>query len=250
MLFELGKLEKMEFRFIEYADGSRPVVPIDPYFVQVNPASYSLNKRINYQTVAPMGSQESTANYNNSGPTTLQFELVFDGTGVIDTASLLDEIPLAGAIASAFSEDKELTVYEQILKFENIVYQLDGEIHQPNKVQILWGKLQFEGALVSINYSYTLFQPDGSPLRAKANCTFQGTKTAEQIAREMNLGSPDLTHVREISEGDTLPLLAQKIYGNPELYLEIARVNKLINFRRLQAGTRVALPPIEKGRKV
>jgi hypothetical protein len=250
MLFELGKLEKMTLRVIEYADGSRPEVSEDKAFtVQVNPASYSLSKRINYQTAQPMGSQESTATFSSSSPSTLQFEIVFDGTGVIDTASLLDEIPLVGAIASAFSEDEELTVYEQILKFEEIVYKLDGDIHQPNKVQIFWGTLQFEGGLSSINYSYTLFQPDGSPLRAKANCTFQGTKTAEQIALEENLSSPDLTHVREIKEGDTLPLLAQKIYGNSELYLEIARINKLINFRRLRAGTRVSLPPIEKGRK-
>jgi len=250
MLFEQGKLEKMTLRVIEYADGSRPEVSEDKaYTVQVNPASYSLGKRINYQNTRPPGSQESTATFNNSGPSTLQFEIVFDGTGVIDTASLLDEIPLAGAIASAFAEDEEFHVDEQILKFEEIVYKLDGEIHQPNKVQIFWGKLQFEGALSSINYSYTLFQPDGSPLRAKANCTFQGTKTGEQIALEENLSSSDLTHLHEVKEGDNLPLLAQKVYGNSELYLEIARVNKLINFRRLQAGTRVSLPPIEKKSK-
>jgi len=249
MLFEQGKLEKMTFWVIEYADGSRPEVSDKAYTAQVNPASYSLNKRINYQNNPPAGSQETTAAFNNSGPSTLQFEIVFDGTGVIDTASLLDEIPLAGAIASAFAEDEEFNVYEQILKFEKIVYELDGKIHQPNKVQILWGKLQFEGALSSINYSYTLFEPDGSPLRAKANCTFQGTKTAKQIALEANKGSPDLTHLRAIKEGDSLPLLAQKVYGNSELYLEIARVNNLINFRRLQAGTRVSLPPIEKRSK-
>lgn len=250
MLFEQGKLEKMTLRVIEYADGSRPEVSEDKSFtVQVNPASYSLTKRIHYQNTRPAGSQESTASFNNSGPSTMQFEIVFDGTGVIENASLLDEIPLSGTIASAFAEDEEFNVDEQIQKFEQIVYELDGTVHQPNKVQIFWGKLQFEGALSSINYSYTLFQPDGSPLRAKANCTFQGTRTGEQIALEENLNSPDLTHLHEIKEGDNLPLLAQKVYGNSALYLEIARVNKLINFRRLQAGTRIILPPIEKRSK-
>jgi hypothetical protein len=247
MLFEQGQLEKMTLRVIEYADGSRPEVSEDKsYTVQVNPASYTIGKRIQYQNQRPPGSQEGTATFDNSGPSTLQFEIVFDGTGVVKNASSLDEIPLVGAIASAFGEDEEFSVYEQIVKFEKIVYRLDGENHQPNKVQIFWGSLQFEGALTSINYTYSLFQPDGMPLRAKANVSFQGTKTAEQIALEENLASPDLTHLREIKEGDTLPLLAQKVYGNPNLYLEVARVNKLINFRRLQAGKRISLPPIDK----
>ena len=250
MLFEQGKLEKMTLRVIEYADGSRPEVSEDKFFtVQVNPASYSLGKRIQYQNQRPVGSQESTATFNNSGPSTLQFEVTFDATGVVQNASLVDEIPIAGAIASAFSEDEEFSIDEQVSKFEEIIYKLDGDNHQPNKVQIFWGNLQFEGALTSINYSYTLFQPDGTPLRVKANCSFQGTKTGEQIALEENLASADLTHLHEIKEGDTLPLLAQRIYGNSGLYLEIARVNKLVNFRRLQAGTRIALPPIDKSAK-
>ncbi len=250
MLFESGKLEKMTLRVIEYPDGSRPEVSDNKvYTVQVNPATYTVGKSIQYQNQQPAGSEESTAAFRSSGPSTLQFEIVFDGTGVIENVSGVGGVPLMGAIASALTKDEEFNVYEQIVLFEQIVYRLDGETHQPNKVQIFWGSLQFEGALTSINYTYSLFQPDGMPLRAKANCSFQGTKTAEQIALEANLNSPDLTHLREIREGDSLPLLAQQIYGNANLYLEVARVNKLVNFRRLKAGTRIALPPIDKAEK-
>jgi hypothetical protein len=247
VLFEQGKLEKMTLKVIEYADGSRPEVDEDKsYTVQVNPASYSLNKQTNYQRQRPPGSQESTQQFQHSGPTTLSFEITFDGTGVINTQSVLDEIPVVGAVASLFSEEEPFDVDDQIKQFEEIVYRFDGEIHQPHKVKIFWGKLTFEGAITTISYSYTLFNPDGTPLRAKANCTFVGTRTAEQIAQEENRSSPDLTHLREFQEGDSLPLLAHQVYGNPELYLELARVNKLVNFRRIQAGRRIVLPPIDK----
>ena len=50
---------------------------------------------------------------------------------------------------------------------------------------------------------------------------------------------------RDVRDGDSLPVLAYEIYGNPELYLEVARVNKLVNFRKLRSATRVAFPPVE-----
>jgi nucleoid-associated protein YgaU len=53
-----------------------------------------------------------------------------------------------------------------------------------------------------------------------------------------------------VREGDNLPLLTYRIYGNAELYLEVARVNKLINFRRLRVGSRVAFPPVDKESKL
>jgi hypothetical protein len=248
VLFDQGQLEKMTLRALEYdSDGIPSEVPDKSFTVQVNPASYTLNKTIAYENQQSQGSQETTANFRSSGPTTIQFDITFDATGVIKAEGALDGVPLVGAIASLFSEDEELTVNDQIATFEEIVYTLDGINHRPNPVRIIWGEFSFDGALSSVNYSYTLFQPDGTPLRAKATCSFQTSRSGEENALEANLSSPDLTHIREIKEGDTLPLLAQKIYGNPELYLEIARVNQLIDFRRLKAGTRVSLPPIDKG---
>ena len=55
---------------------------------------------------------------------------------------------------------------------------------------------------------------------------------------------PDLTRLRDVRDGDTLPLLVNDIYGKPELYLEVARANRLFNFRKLKAASRLSFPPL------
>ena len=64
--------------------------------------------------------------------------------------------------------------------------------------------------------------------------------------RQQNPTSPDLTHLRDVKDGDTLPLLVYDIYGDGKFYLEVARVNKLVNFRSLRSATRLSFPPLDK----
>lgn len=255
MLFEKGKLEKMTITALKYPPSvngkvGKPTVVKDKSFtVQVNPASYSLNKRIRYQEIQPPGSGGSPQKHVYNNPSTLSFEIIFDGTGVISEESLLDQVPAVGAVVSLLSKQKKFVVEEQVKVFEDLVYYIDGDIHQPNKVRIVWGKLTFDGSLTTANYDYTLFNPDGSPLRVKVNCSFAGTVMPQDDAAKTRKSSADLTHIRELTQGDTLPLLADKVYGNPGLYIEVARVNKLINFRRLAPGQRIVLPPLDKSAK-
>jgi len=37
-----------------------------------------------------------------------------------------------------------------------------------------------------------------------------------------------------------------KIYGDSKYYLEVARANKLINFRKLKIGQKIFFPPLQK----
>jgi len=252
VLFDQGKLEKMTIQaFQPDTDPAEPPQlsedPEDVYVVQVNPSRYTLNHTLTYANLQGQGNSGRDAVYSNSEPTALQFEFLFDGTGVVPPPSALGDVPLVGAIASALSGEEEFGVMEEIAKFDHVVYEHDGEVHGPRKVQLTWGTLVFPCALTSLNYQFTLFKPDGTPLRAQANCNFQEAMTDSQRELLENNSSPDLTHIREIKEGDTLPLMAHRIYGDARHYIEVARVNKLVNFRRLRAGTRLTLPPIAKG---
>ena len=57
---------------------------------------------------------------------------------------------------------------DEIKKIERIVYTYNGDIHRPNYVQVQWGKnINFNSVLKSFDTTYTLFRPDGTPLRAK-----------------------------------------------------------------------------------
>jgi nucleoid-associated protein YgaU len=100
--------------------------------------------------------------------------------------------------------------------------------------------------MLSAQVTYKLFHSSGLPLRATINATFKQTMSAEEQAATARLQSPDLTHFRLVKAGETLPLIAQKVYGDPAMYLEIARVNNINNFRRLKEGQQLVLPPINK----
>ena len=97
-----------------------------------------------------------------------------------------------------------------------------------------------------MDITYKLFKPDGTPIRATIHATFKGfIEDSLRVARENN-NSPDLTHIRMVNEGDTLPLMTFRIYGNSKYYLEVAKANKLVNFRKLVPGQQIFFPPIEK----
>ena len=251
-LFDQGKLEKMTIRVVDAPATARtPPVPsddpADTYVVQVNPKSYSLNYLLNYTDRHGQGDSSRAAIFANSQPTTLEFDFLFDATGVVPPPSELGDVPLVGAIASALAGGGEYDVRDEISKFLDVVYTYDGTIHRPHQVLLIWGTLEFACVLSSVNFQFTLFKPDGTPLRAVAKARFLQAETAAQRALRENNSSPDLTHLREVREGDSLPLLAYRVYGDAAFYLEVARVNKLVNFRRLEAGRRLTLPPVAKG---
>jgi hypothetical protein len=251
MLFDKGKLEKLTLRAFKPSSSAKEPAqpsdaPEDTYTVQVNPSSYTLNRLLTYSYQRGQGFSKGEAVYSDSPPVNLQFEFLFDGTGVVPKPSELGDIPLVGAIASALSKDKPFVVMDEIKKFDKLVYDYSGKMHRPRQLLLVWGSLVFPCVLTSLNYRFTLFKQDGTPLRAVAACTFcESVPHAERVRRE-NASSPDLTHLRDVREGDTLPLLAHEIYGNAQLYLEVARANKLVSFRRLRPASRLSFPPLDK----
>ncbi len=95
-----------------------------------------------------------------------------------------------------------------------------------------------------MNIDYKLFNPNGSPIRAVVKVKFISATDAELTAAKENKKSPDLTHVRMVKEGDTLPLMTFRIYGDSKYYLEVAKANKIQNFRKLKVGQEIFFPPI------
>lgn len=49
-----------------------------------------------------------------------------------------------------------------------------------------------------------------------------------------------------VKEGETLPYLCHKIYGDSLLVRQVARFNNLNSFRNIPAGTELLFPPLKK----
>ena len=224
----LGKLEKLYIVPYNNADYTVTHIAAPPFFALINPETYSHRYKIDfYDTQAP-GTSGSSLRFNKIPPEELNFDFVFDGTGVIQSI-----FPSA------------LPVNEQLEIFKHQLLQYQGEIHRPYYLKIHWGTLLFKGVLTSLDIEYKLFSPDGTPLRAIAKCAFKGSiEESLRLAIE-NRMSPDITHKRILKQGDTLALLTQKIYNDQHYYMDVAEVNRLDGFRKTKPGTEIFFPPIK-----
>ena len=196
----------------------------------LNPEKYTLNYKVEYTEAQGQGTSATQPKFVRSLPEDFEIEFLFDRTGVIQGQN--------NASGDGIIDD--------IQKFKKIVFDYSGDEHKPNYVMIGWGTLLFKGTLLEMSIEFKLFAPDGTPLRAVAKTKFKGSIEDDLRVAKENNNSPDLTHIRTVKEGDTLPLMTYKIYGDSKYYLQIAAVNNLSNFRKLKAGQEIKFPPIEK----
>ena len=207
----------------------------------MNPDKYTFNYKIEQNNNQASGTSSSAVRFNKIPPENLDLEFVFDRTGVVvDYGS-----PSTDADDKVY-KDEGNGIIDDIEKFKRVVFDYNGDNHRPNYLVISWGTLLFKGTLTEMNITYKLFKSDGLPLRASVRAKFKGfVEDILRVARENN-SSPDLTHVRMVKEGDNLPLMTYRIYGDPKYYLEVAKANGIANFRKLKAGQMIVFPPIEK----
>lgn len=193
--------------------------------VKINPASYTHNHQVKYNNSTAQGSPGTTLKFQGIPPETISFDIYFDASGAVD--------------------QDVVDVKDQLDEFKAVCFMYNGTIHEPNYLVLSWGSLVFKCKLTSLDISYTLFKPDGSPLRAKASVKFEEALDSSVIAAEAGEESPDLTHLILVKQGDTLPLICKKAYGDASYYMEVAKHNKLVNYRNLIPGTELYLPPIK-----
>lgn len=224
-----GSLERMVIT--AYSDANYNSQTGRPFTVWINPATYSHDYTIDYADRQAPGSNGPSPEFNRVGQECISFELVFDATGVIPPPIPGTPIPADG-------------VAGLIDTFVALVATVNGSIHRPNYIKLSWAQLQFQCVLTKLNITYSLFKPNGTPIRAKAQVTFQSFTSESQLAAEANLTSPDLTHLVTVLAGDTLPALCHRIYGSSTYYIQVARFNGLADFRRLIPGHRLVFPPL------
>lgn len=243
----LGQLQKMTL--VAYSDNTFSAdkkLPVDPYVVLINPETYALSYSLSLNDTSAQGSSVPVVGYNKGNLQTLNFKFLFDGTGVIKSNDVGILSGLASGLAIPGVNALTLDVAAELGKFKKVVYDYQGTSHQPPYVQIRWGVLSYNCVLTRMNITFKLFKPDGSPLRAEADCTFTGVIDEKKLTALMNKQSPDISHIKTVIDGDTLPLMCYKEYGDSKYYYQVAQFNGLTNFKQLIPGTKLVFPPVAK----
>jgi len=203
--------------------------------VTINPENYSRTYGRRYSGTEEEGGKDKSAigksaaitKFSRPTPEKLSFSIVLDGTGVVPDAV-------------------GVKVADQVLQLRKTAYDFVGDEHEPAPVKIVWGAGldEFYGRLTDLTVDYTLFKSDGTPLRAKIKLDFVQAMTEREESSLAKRKSPDMTHVIRVREGDTLPLLCQRVYKDDSKYLAVARLNDLDTFRDLKPNTLLRFPPM------
>lgn len=228
------KLQKLKINV--YADRQRRGLPQDDFTVMFNPNTISMRHENIFQKYQGINTSGREARYSHSHSEEVRLDLVLDGTGVTHYGLST----LVGGLES---------VSDQVDKFLELCFDMDGDIHEPKFLKIQWGTgvlKDFDCRLKAVDIAYTAFEPSGAPLRATLKTTFVEDIATSKRIRQEGKNSPDLSHVRLVKSGDTLPLLTKEIYGSAEYYLRVAQFNQLNDFRNLQPGQKLIFPPLEK----
>ncbi|MFZ5964788.1 hypothetical protein ACOXXX_17735 [Thalassococcus sp. BH17M4-6] len=198
---------------------------VGEYSLQVNPQTYNHVSQSLFSRARGSDTAGTIQKFRTLSPQTVTFDFILDATGVI--AGIRD-------------------VATEIKKFRDVAYDYHGSIHSPYYLKMLWGGLAFKCVLTDLKVEYQLFNPSGKPLRAKLSVTLREHQTPQDLARKADKKSADLTHAETVFDGATLPLITNRVYDRPDLYINVARANDLNNIMHLQAGDRLRCPPVKE----
>jgi hypothetical protein len=229
MGLQLAKLEKLKILAFKNAERTEKVSGCSEFEAMFNPKSIKETHSIVWGMRQGQNSSGKQMNYSRSKPARLDLDLLLDGTGIY-----------------SIETNKQKTVSDRVQEFLDVTFRYNGDIHEPNYLVMEWGQSDFSCRLLNVDIKYNLFDRDGRPLRAELEVSLVGDEEEKKRAGREQKSSPDLTHVRMVRSGDTLPLLTQQIYGSASHYLGVARLNDLDHFRNLTPGQTIFFPPLER----
>ncbi|HEU4833214.1 MAG TPA: LysM peptidoglycan-binding domain-containing protein [Pyrinomonadaceae bacterium] len=188
-----------------------------------NPTEYQLQKSNNFSEIAIPGLESPPIQFVRGNSAKLTVELL------ADTSDTLDDV-----------RDKYVTKVRELMKVK-------PESHAPPIVRFVWGKSEknaFRGVIESLNITYTLFSPEGTPLRAKLSLTLKEYRPVPDQLNDPPRNSPDVEKSWVVRRGDKYSSIAASVYRDPEQWRAIAEANEVKDPRVLRPGTVLTLPKI------
>jgi nucleoid-associated protein YgaU len=196
--------------------------------VQFNPEEYTQNREINYAQAAIPGLSGPILQFVNGNMQTLEMELFLDS---------YEEHRVGSAVVNAARSDvRDLTA-----KITDLM-AIQPTTHAPPVLLFTWAKLAFTCVLARASQRYTMFLPDGTPVRARVNVTFNEYRNADLEAKEVKRETSDYSKRCTVADAETLSSIAAREYGDPRLWRVIAIANELQYARNLPTGLDLLLP--------
>jgi hypothetical protein len=201
-----------------------------------NPHEYKLTKSNSWTPSRIKGRNQPHVDFAGGGAGELTLNLIYDTYEAHDW------------FKNAAREDvrnytKDL--WELMLIDKSKINTITGK-SEPPTCRFEWGKLwSFVGVITRIDQTFTLFLPDGTPVRAKVDVTFKQTTDEAAYPRTNPTSGGDAgERVYVVNEDDTLTGIAYAMYGDATVWRHLAEANRIDNPLKLRPGQRLIVKPL------
>ena len=195
--------------------------------VMFNPEEYTLSKDVNYARIAVPGLLSPVLQFVHGNTQTLDMELFLD---------TYEEHRQGSRVVNQRGED----VRRLTKQITDLLW--DRELHAPPVLLFTWSSLSFKCVLAKVTQKFVMFLPDGTPVRARVQVTFNEFASPLEQQREQKNETADYTKLHVVLQGETLSTIAARVYDDPARWRPIAVVNDIDDPRALTVGRRLVIP--------
>lgn len=200
-----------------------------------NPKEYTIQKQNQWKIDPVVGAALPTAQFGGGQPRKLTLDLLFDGSdSKLDVRSVTDRLFKMMEINKALGSGT------------------GKNSGRPPMVTFTWGStVTFKAVADSLSVQYTLFRPDGSPIRAQAKLSLiQVEKAADKSSGKGGGKGNNNPTTRAlpgigshlVRDGDSLPSIAYTHYHDATRWRAIAETNGIDDPLRIRRGTTLSIP--------
>jgi hypothetical protein len=165
--------------------------------------------------------------FTGAGPCTLNLEMFFDASATHDgsvVAAVEKLLSCCTPTAASAAKQRPCPVL--------VVFQ--------------WGRItSFPAFVTSVDARYTLFAPDGTPIRAICTVALEEMPTQAEKTNPTS-GALSVRKVHTLVAGDSLASVAHTEYGQAALWRALAQYNDIDDPMRLPRGTRLLVPGLDE----
>ena len=196
--------------------------------VMFNPEEYTLNRDINYAQAAIPGLSGPVLQFVSGNMQTLDMELFLD---------TYEEHRVGNTVLNPGRSDVRVMT-RKVTDLMNI----EPSTHAPPVLLFTWASLSFTCVLARASQKFTMFLPDGTPVRARLTVSFSEFRNVDLEAKEVKRETADFTKRHVAGQGESLWSIAAAEYGDARLWRVIAIANSIDRPRPLAIGMPLVLP--------
>jgi hypothetical protein len=192
-----------------------PIIPL-----RFNPTEYRVSKGNNFAEIDIPGLESPPLQFVRGAAETLAVDFL------LDTSDTLEDV-----------RERYVTRLRDLLR-------LQEKLHAPPIVAFVWDEQVFKGVIESMDVSYSVFSPNGTPLRAQVSAKLKEYRPVEIQVSERRTSSPDVEKAYVVRRGETLASIAAAVYRDPALWRRIAAANSILDPRRIEPGKSLTIPAV------